>query len=109
MSKKPSLRDIAKEAKVSLGTVSNVLNRPTQVSEQTRLKVREAIDMLGFVPNTGSPLSANSKIVGLILPMGNSPFYDELTNGVEDALNVHGYRLLIGYSREDEAIAEQLL
>lgn len=109
MSKKPSLRDVAKEANVSLGTVSNVLNRPTQVSEETRQKVRDAIDMLGFVPNANSNLSKSSKIVGLILPMGNSPFYDELTNGIEDAINTHGYRLLIGYSREDEAIELQLL
>lgn len=109
VSKKPSLRDVAKQAQVSLGTVSNVLNRPTQVSEETRLKVREAIDMLGFVPNAGSTESSKSKIVGLILPMGNSPFYDEMTNGVEDAINAHGYRLLIGYSREDEAIELQLL
>ncbi len=59
---KPSFRDVAKEAKVSLGTVSNVLNRPTQVSEETRLRVRAAIDMLGFVPNTGDPkLNRNSK------------------------------------------------
>jgi hypothetical protein len=48
MSNKPSLRDVAKQANVSLGTVSNVLNRPTSVSEETRKKVREAIDMLGL-------------------------------------------------------------
>lgn len=109
MPNKPSLRDVAKQANVSLGTVSNVLNRPSQVSEETRQKVRDAIDMLGFMPNINSQLNKNSKIVGLILPMGNSPFYDELTNGIEDAINVHGYRLLIGYSREDEAIELQLL
>ena len=109
MATKPSLRDVAKQANVSIGTVSNVLNRPTQVSEETRQKVRNAIDMLGFVPNLNSNLHKNSKIVGLILPMGNSPFYDELTNGIEDAINTHGYRLLIGYSREDEAIELQLL
>lgn len=109
MASKPNIRDVAKKAKVSVGTVSNVLNRPTQVSEETRQRVRDAIDMLGFVPNVNSNLSKTSKIVGLILPMGNSPFYDELTNGIEDAINTHGYRLLIGYSREDEAIELQLL
>ena len=109
MPNKPNIRDVAKQANVSVGTVSNVLNRPTQVSEETRQKVRDAIDMLGFVPNVNSNLSKTSKIVGLILPMGNSPFYDELTNGIEDAINTHGYRLLIGYSREDEAIELQLL
>ena len=109
MNQKPSLRDVAKQANVSLGTVSNVLNRPTHVSEETRQKVRDAIDMLGFVPNVNSHEGKKSKIVGLILPMGNSPFYDELTNGIEDAINAHGYRLLVGYSREDESIELQLL
>ena len=74
MSNKPSLRDIAKQANVSLGTVSNVLNRPQQVSEETRQKVRDAIDMLGFVPNLNSQSNKSSKLVGLILPMGNNPF-----------------------------------
>ena len=109
MSSKPNIRDVAKQANVSIGTVSNVLNRPTQVSEETRQRVRDAIDMLGFAPNINSNLNKTSKIVGLILPMGNNPFYDELTNGIEDAINTHGYRLLIGYSREDEAIELQLL
>jgi LacI family transcriptional regulator len=107
---KPSLRDVAKQANVSLGTVSNVLNRPTQVSEHTRKKVREAIDMLGFIPNSNTAESnRNSKIVGLILPLAQNPFYDELAQGIEDSLSKSGYRVLIGYSREDEAIELQLL
>jgi LacI family transcriptional regulator len=107
---KPSLRDIAKQANVSLGTVSNVLNRPQQVSEETRLKVREAIDMLGFVPNINTAnINSNSKIVGLILPLAQNPFYDELAQGIEDSLAEDGFRVLIGYSRENEAIELQLL
>jgi LacI family transcriptional regulator len=110
VSHKPSLRDVAKQANVSLGTVSNVLNRPTSVSEQTRKKVREAIDMLGFIPNSNlGYASVNSKIVGLILPLAQNPFYDELALGIEDSLAKDGYRVLIGYSREDEAIELQLL
>lgn len=110
MTKKPSLRDVAKQAQVSVGTVSNVLNRPTNVSESTRLKVREAIDMLGFIPTSNSAhSSADSKIVGLILPLAQNPFYDELAQGIEDSLAKDCYRVLIGYSREDEAIELQLL
>ena len=110
MSKKPSLRDVAKQAQVSVGTVSNVLNRPTNVSEQTRLKVRNAIDMLGFIPDrNNSQTNSNSKIVGLILPLAQNPFYDELAQGIEDSLAKDGYRVLIGYSREDSAIELQLL
>jgi LacI family transcriptional regulator len=107
---KPSLRDIAKQANVSLGTVSNVLNRPTTVSEETRKRVREAIDMLGFIPNASdSRISRNSKLVGVILPLAQNPFYDELAQGIEDSMAKDGYRVLIGYSREDESIELQLL
>jgi LacI family transcriptional regulator len=89
---KPSLRDVAKQANVSLGTVSNVLNRPTTVSEGTRKKVREAIDMLGFIPNSNSShTGTNSKIVGLILPLAQNSFYDELAQGIEDSLAKDGY------------------
>ena len=110
MPKKPSLRDVAKQAQVSVGTVSNVLNRPTNVSESTRLKVREAIDMLGFIPHSNSAnSSSDSKIVGLILPLAQNPFYDELAQGIEDSLAQDRYRVLIGYSREDESIELQLL
>ena len=107
---KPNLRDVAKLAKVSVGTVSNVLNRPHQVSEETRLRVKNAIDALGFVPNARAKSGErNSKIIGLILPLSDNPFYSELAQGVEDAISKADLRLLIGYSREDEAIEFHLL
>ena len=110
MPNKPSLRDVAKKANVSLGTVSNVLNRPSQVSEATRQKVRDAIDMLGFIPNSGVKNGVKEqKIIGLILPLSNNPFYEELAQGIEDGVAKSGMRVLIGYSREDEAIEMHLL
>jgi LacI family transcriptional regulator len=66
--------------------------------------------MLGFLPDRNSAqTNANSKIVGLILPLAQNPFYDELAQGIEDSLAKDGYRVLIGYSREDSAIELQLL
>jgi len=110
MAIKPSIRDVAKQAEVSVGTVSNVLNRPTQVSETTRKRVRDAIDMLGFIPFKDNDDSiSDSNLVGLILPLSDNPFYDELARGAEDALAQSGYRVLIGYSREDEVIELHLL
>jgi LacI family transcriptional regulator len=105
-----SIRDVAKQAQVSVGTVSNVLNRPGQVSEETRLKVRNAIDMLGFMPNAAmKSKNSDSNVIGVILPQSNNPFYEELTQGLEDAIDNAGLCVLVGYSREDAAIELQLL
>ena len=110
MSNKPSLRDVAKHANVSVGTVSNVLNRPQQVSDETRIKVRKSIDVLGFIPHSNNRAGLKEQvIIGLILPLSSNPFYEELTQGIEDAVAKAGIRVLIGYSREDEAIELHLL
>jgi len=110
MPNKPSLRDVAKHAQVSVGTVSNVLNRPSCVSDETRLKVRNAIDMLGFVPDVSmKSKDLDSRVIGVILPLSNNPFYEELTLGIEDTVAKAGLCVLVGYSREDAAIELQLL
>jgi len=110
MSNKPSLRDVAKHAQVSVGTVSNFLNRPSFVSDETRLKVRNAIDMLGFVPDVSmKSKDLDSRVIGVILPLSNNPFYEELTLGIEDTVAKAGLCVLVGYSREDAAIELQLL
>ena len=110
MTMNANIRDVAKQAQVSVGTVSNVLNRPGQVSEETRLKVRNAIDMLGFIPTLAMKnKSTESNVVGVILPLSNNPFYGELTQGIEDAIDEAGLTVLIGYSREDSAIELKIL
>jgi LacI family transcriptional regulator len=110
MPNKPSLRDVAKHAQVSVGTVSNVLNRPSCVSDETRLKVRNAIDMLGFVPDVSmKSKDLDSRVIGVILPLSNNPFYEELTLGIEDTVAKAGLCVLVGYSREDAAIELRLL
>ena len=107
---KPNVRDVAKQAQVSVGTVSNVLNRPATVSEETRQRVRNAIDMLGFIPNSQMKSSNREpKVIGLILPLSDNPFYTELAQGIEDAVSKAGLRVLTGFSREDEAIELHLL
>jgi LacI family transcriptional regulator len=105
-----NIRDVAKQAGVSVGTVSNVLNRPNQVSIETRLKVRNAIDTLGFMPIAAiNSKITESNVIGVILPLSNNPFYEELTQGIEDAIAEVGLTALIGYSREDAAIEFKIL
>ena len=106
----PSIRDIAKLANVSVGTVSNVLNNPAKVSTETRKRVQHAISDLGFLPESVKDnTNKNSKLIGLVLPLSNNPFYEEFAQGLEDAVTAAGCRILIGYSREDESIELQII
>jgi LacI family transcriptional regulator len=106
----PSLREIAKLANVSVGTVSNVLNNPAKVSTDMRKRVQSAISHLGFLPESiKGNTNKNSKLIGLVLPLSGNPFYEEYAQGLEDAVGAAGYRVLIGYSREDESIELQII
>jgi len=105
----PTVRDIAQKAHVSIGTVSNVLNRPHRVSPDTRKRVQDVIDILGFVPSRAHSLEANnSKLVGLLIST-NDPFHDELTMGIEDALAFEDFNLVVGITRENVTRRTQVL
>jgi LacI family transcriptional regulator len=102
-----SLRDVAKTAKVSVGTVSNVLNRPEIVAEKTLNRVRETIKELGFVPNgfARQLRFGNSRTIGLIVPDVSNPFFTEVARGVEDGANKRDYAVFLCNS--DESIAKE--
>ena len=102
-----SLRDVAKSAKVSVGTVSNVLNRPEIVAEKTLNRVRETIKELGFVPNgfARQLRFGNSRTIGLIVPDVSNPFFTEVARGVEDGANKRDYAVFLCNS--DESIAKE--
>ena len=97
MSSMSSIREVAKRAGVSLGTVSNVLNRPEIVSEETRRRVQQAIEEIGFVPNGSARQlrAGRSQHIGLVVLDVANPFFTEVARGVEDAANEAGYVVIL--------------
>lgn len=97
-----SLRDVAQKAGVSVGTVSNVLNRPEVVAPATLKRVQKVIDTLGFVPNGFARhlRSGHSRTLGLVVPDVANPFFTEVARGVEDAASKRDYAVFLCNSDE---------
>ena len=91
-------------AGVSVGTVSNVLNRPDFVSESTRQRVLDAMNELGFVRNaTARQLRAgHSQTVGVVVLDLANPFYTGIVRGIEDRLAEDNHLLMLCSSDENE-------
>lgn len=92
-----SIEDVARQAQVSIATVSRVVNNPKLVSPKTAEKVQAVIDRLGYVPNAfAQGLSKRtSKVLGIALPDIYGEFYSELLRGADAAAAVAGYHLLV--------------
>jgi len=92
-----TIKDVAKIAGVSVGTVSNVLNELDTVSEANKTRVMDTIKILGFKPNKiASSLSKKKTMnIGLIIPNVSSPFYSDLINGVTETLDSNGYNVFL--------------
>src|SRR5438874_3350652 len=97
MSSQSSIREGEKRAGVSLGTVSNVLNRPEIVALETRQKVQQAIAEIGFVRNDSARQlrAGRSQHIGLIVLDVANPFFTEVARGVEDLANQAGYVVIL--------------
>ncbi len=104
-----SLRDVAKAAKVSVGTVSNVLNRSEVVAPKTLARVQATIKELGFVPNgfARNLRSGQSRTLGLIVPDVSNPFFTEVARGVEDAASKRDYAVFLCNSDESATKEER--
>jgi LacI family transcriptional regulator len=92
-----SIRDVAERAGVSVGTVSNVLNRPDIVSPGTRERVLAAIEALGFVRNESARQlrAGHSRTVGLVVLDIANPFFTDVARGVEDAVSAAGLAVIL--------------
>jgi LacI family transcriptional regulator len=89
--------DVARQAGVSIGTVSRVLNNRDRVHPDTRERVLRAIRELDYWPNALARglASRQTKTLGLVIPQVNDPFFFQIVRGVEDAASAAGYNLLI--------------
>jgi LacI family transcriptional regulator len=98
-----SIRDVAQHAGVSVGTVSNVLNRPDEVSSESAARVLAAIEELGYVRNDAArKLRAGvSTTVGFVVLDGQNPFFNDVVRGAEDEASRHNIAVLYGNTDED--------
>lgn len=102
-SRRPSITDVARRAGVSVGTVSNVLNRPDAVTPATRERVQAVIAELGFVRNASARQlrAGNIRTLGAILLDISNPFFTEIARGIEDRISADEYTLILSSSDED--------
>ncbi|CUU45140.1 LacI family DNA-binding transcriptional regulator [Clostridium beijerinckii] len=92
-----SIKDVAKEAGVSIATVSRVLNDIDVVNEDTKKKVLDAIKKLGYRPNivARSLKTQRTKTIGILLPDISNQFYPEIVRGAEDVSNIYDYNIIL--------------
>ncbi|WP_411698635.1 LacI family DNA-binding transcriptional regulator [Conyzicola sp.] len=98
-----SVRDVALRAGVSVGTVSNVLNRPSKVTADTVARVHAAIDELGFIRNDAARQlrAGHSKTIGLVVLDVRNPFFTDVARGAEDKAADAGLTVILGNSDEN--------
>lgn len=100
---KPTIKDVARDAGVSLGTVSRVLGKNATVNRAIRLRVEEVIEKLGYSPSSlGRSLRLNkSDIIGLVIPDITNPFFAELAKHLEVLASAVGYSVLLANTHDD--------
>ena len=103
---KVTIGDVAREAGVALGTVSNALNHPEKVRPDTLKAVNDAIRRLGYAPNQSARLLAGGRnpTFGLVLPRLNHGLSLQIASGASVEANRQGYGLLIANANSDEAL-----
>lgn len=98
-----TIKEVAKEAGVSVATVSRVLNKSGYVSKESAASVKKAIEKLNYQPNSvaRSLYHKTSNMIGLIIPDITNPFFPELARAVEDVAMIYGYTVVLCNSDQD--------
>lgn len=97
------IKDVAADAGVSVGTVSNVLNRPDIVAPATRDRVQGAIRKLGFVRNESARQlrAGRSRSIGLVVLDVANPFFTDVAHGAEAVADTNDTMVMLCNSGED--------
>jgi LacI family transcriptional regulator len=111
MARSVGIREVAAAARVSVGTVSNVLNKPDRVSSDTLTKVLAVIDDLGFVRNDLARqlrMGAGTTLGMIVLNVAN-PFFADLAHACETSAESVGHTITLGSSDQLEAREDRYL
>jgi LacI family transcriptional regulator len=106
-----TIKDVAREAGVSVATVSRVYSGADRVSEPTRLRVREVGSRLGYSPHGAarSLITRKTNTLGVLLPDLYGEFFSEVIRGIDQAAQRGGYHLLVSSAHEESATFEAAL
>ena len=106
-----TISDVANEAGVALGTVSNAFNHPEKVRPETLKRVNEVAAKLGYAPNQSARMLAGGKnrSFGLVLPSLEHGISLQIANGANAEAKKHGYGLLIANADNDDILSARYL
>lgn len=109
--KKVTLKDIAKELNVTVGTVSHVLNGVDDISEETRQKVLSTAKKLGYIANASAAALRSGKTytIAVIVPDISNPHIAHQIKLIEDKMRALNYSVIILNTNEDEAVEYQAI
>ncbi|MEO8295825.1 MAG: LacI family DNA-binding transcriptional regulator [Gemmatimonadota bacterium] len=99
-----TIKHVAREAGVSVATVSRVMNESSLVAEHTRLQVLQVATRLGYVPHSGarSLITNRTSTIGVLLPDLYGEFYSEVIRGIDQTARRHDYHVLVSSSHADQ-------
>ena len=106
-----NIHDVARRARVSIATVSRVVNGISTVDPDLAKRVWKAVEEVGYLPNTQARalVSGRSRILGLIVSEITNPFFPELVQEFENLAVAQGYEVMIGSTSYDAARTEALI
>ena len=106
MTRKPTIKDVAKLARVGPMTVSRLLNESAHVSEDAARRIRSAVQKLGYRPNEMARAlrGQKSRTIGIIVPYLYDPFFAMCAHAINTVARENGYSVILTTSNEDAEI-----
>ena len=111
MAQRITMSDVAREAGVSLMTVSRVVNNKGEISPDTRRRIQLVIDKLGYRPSgiARSLAGGQTFTIGLVVPDIANPYFSGMAHGVTSVANVEGFGVLLCDCEEDTSLELTML
>lgn len=100
----PTLKEIARQLKVSVSTVSRALHNHYSIGLRTRMQVQQLASQLNYEPNQAAIFFKQKKtfMIGVILPHLSQDFFASMVNGIEDVAYENNYTVMLCQSRDDQ-------
>src|SRR5690349_24011278 len=97
-----TLKDVAREARVSMASVSRAINGTGAVTAEIRARILEAASRLHYVPNSGaqSLMTRRTRMIGVLLHSFEGEFFSELIRGIDAAARTRGLHLLVSTAHD---------